>query len=286
MTSPLADLTHYAIQAHNTTPQSLKSKYHCHNPYAFSVLPLNHTDLPLKSLGHFLDVHRGDAFSRPLSPLILNSTIPLQHQEERSSLPFSCAPLAGLAITKMYVDGRPIAVASHPQKPTSPEPLVPSAVVRVAFRRSEREFHLRDTAEVFGHPCSASFMMGKYVIVDGDRGQDLGRIVSVSAFHEVPASGTSKLLEVKRSASIQELDRYEALRQDELKAVEYARHQSNRLFGLSMVIEDAEFQFDKQKLTLWYRVPERIYFVPLLKALNHYYRCRIWMERVEDAPGY
>lgn len=50
-------------------------------------------------------------------------------------------------------------------------------------------------------------------------------------------------------------------------------------------IVDATFQFDKNKLTLWYVSSERVYFVPLLKALNQRYRCRIWMERLPNSSG-
>ncbi|CCW63880.1 unnamed protein product [Phytomonas sp. EM1] len=50
---------------------------------------------------------------------------------------------------------------------------------------------------------------------------------------------------------------------------------------LSMVIVDAEYQFDKKKLTFFYQAQQRLDFRDLVRDLYKTFRARIWMELVE-----
>ncbi|KAG8348357.1 PSP1 C terminal conserved region [Trypanosoma vivax] len=52
--------------------------------------------------------------------------------------------------------------------------------------------------------------------------------------------------------------------------------------GLSMTIVDAEYQFDKNKLTFFYEAQQRMDFRELVRDLYKTFRARIWMEIVES----
>mmetsp|Transcript_17897 Transcript_17897/g.20452 ORF Transcript_17897/g.20452 Transcript_17897/m.20452 type:complete len:353 (+) Transcript_17897:127-1185(+) len=244
-------------------------------------------------------------FPVPISPFGSFSASPYQDAVEALSvpppMPKSTPSATPIGLTKVYVGGRPMAVpaqsavaaapSSLPCTPVTPareevvsEPALPKDItVTVTFRRNEAHFSVRDCRSVFGSSVRGrSQVMGRYVLVEGDRGDDLGRITAVS---DAAKDDVTRLPSVRRVATKDEINRFETTqRQEELRALEVAQQQAARFFGNeNLSIEDATFQFDKQKLTLWYRVPDRVYFVPLLKALNQAYRCRIWMERL-DGP--
>jgi hypothetical protein len=52
--------------------------------------------------------------------------------------------------------------------------------------------------------------------------------------------------------------------------------------GLPMRILDAEYQFDRKKLTLFYESPHRLDFRELVKDLYKCFRARIWMEPANE----
>jgi hypothetical protein len=247
----------------------------------------------------------------PSSPMLQSFSAPSPYAEAPQVLDTPIVVHTKQALTKVYVGGRPVAipsatqpvaevpaaptatvVAQHRESPrTSGAPSAPAAhrmpndaVVRIQFRRTESRFLLRDVAKKTAglNITSLKQLMDMHVVVDGDRGEDIGRIVYVDE-NGCEDSVPTKIPKVQRLASLEEVQRMEALRQDELRALEFAQQQAARLFPAEQLsIDDATFQFDKQKLTLWYRVPDRVYFVPLLKTLNQAYRCRIWMERIDD----
>lgn len=244
-------------------------------------------------------------FPTPMSPYGSFSASPYQDAVEALSvpppMPRATTSATPVGLTKVYVGGRPMAVPAQSATASSPtmvreprtqsspvaeelEPLLPKdIVVTVTFRRNEAHFAVHDSRAIFGSSVRGrSQVMGRYVLVEGDRGDDLGRITAVS---DAAKDDMSRLPSVRRVATKDEITRFETTqRQEELRALEVAQQQAARFFANEQLsIEDATFQFDKQKLTLWYRVPDRVYFVPLLKALNQAYRCRIWMERL-DAP--
>jgi len=141
-------------------------------------------------------------------------------------------------------------------------------------------------------------IIGTRVVVEGDRGVDLGCIIAVERSPTAdPAAAVAHISEEKekgrkqpkalqlvlRSATCGEIADDECLEADEVEATAYAQAQARRLLGSKLAIKAATFQFDRQKLTLHYTAAERVYFVPLLKSLNQRYHCRIWMEQLGGA---
>eukprot|EP00744_Colponema_vietnamica_P000817 GILI01001418.1.p1 GENE.GILI01001418.1~~GILI01001418.1.p1 ORF type:complete len:798 (+),score=273.31 GILI01001418.1:123-2396(+) len=213
-------------------------------------------------------------------------------------------------------------------EPVSAAPSLPDLiVVNVAFRRTAQQFIVRRASQLLGIPTEP-MLSGAHVMVEGDRGVDLGRITSIdrqASAELMAAAGTASPSEfgtlmnsvastvetpghnsnsyspnnssssrprpvcrlakypfVLRNATQEEVNNYHNVQVlEEARACQYAADQAARNLpeGAAEII-DCTFQYDRNKLTLWYMAPERVYFVPLLKVLNQRYRCRIWMERV------
>ena len=172
-------------------------------------------------------------------------------------------------------------------------------VAMVTFRTGAAvPFLIQDAARCFKESrLTRKTAVGVHVIVDGDRGIDLGtmsEVIPITEREPVSAAreynvnrgkrqrGPKILPLVIRLASCAEIAEFEMLEVDEAAALQYAQQHALKEFGADMLtISAATFQFDRQKLTLYFTAPERIFFVPLLKTLNQKYRCRIWMEHAE-----
>lgn len=122
---------------------------------------------------------------------------------------------------------------------------------------------------------------GQYVVVQGDRGIDVGVVVRVngdSTKTYVERTGPSG--NILRHATQREVDYWATdLKADESSAVDLCQQRVQRLH-LNMEVRFAEYQFDKKKLTFYYDAKSRVDFVQLLKELYREYGCRIWMEKM------
>jgi hypothetical protein len=143
--------------------------------------------------------------------------------------------------------------------------------------------------------------VGDYVIVEGDEGEDLGRIIqswvgasndpplinnnlgsnrNSGATNNVDSSGTPVYPEVIRHATSSEVQAMQTSQQSaEAKCLEVAKAKTKE-HQLPMSVVDAEFQFDRKKLTFYYEAAERVDFRELVRDLYRSYRARIWMCKV------
>lgn len=226
-----------------------------------------------------------------------------------SALQAPKSPTQGSAhLTKVYQNGRPVPtlreaygpgeVEEHPE-PLPPRPITGPVLASITFRRSSGKFLISDVATLV-RVSNRAELVGLHVFVDGDRGCDLGCITAIETATESdipkPAARSVKRRTdedeqptgtptVQRLATAEEVRRYQTTqRSDEQAALAFAVSQATKLLtsGPKLTIVDAVFQFDRNKLTLYYLSDERVYFVPLLKALNQQYKCRIWMERADE----
>ncbi|CBH17689.1 cell cycle sequence binding phosphoprotein (RBP45), putative [Trypanosoma equiperdum] len=123
---------------------------------------------------------------------------------------------------------------------------------------------------------------GEYVVVGGDRGEDIGLVTRTWAHDERDCGGEKKWAEgvgrVLRVASALEVSQLQGVQTElEDRAVEVAQKKVEE-HGLSMLIVDAEYQFDRKKLTFYYRAHQRLDFRVLVRDLYKTFRARIWME--------
>ncbi|KAJ8100024.1 PSP1 C-terminal conserved region-domain-containing protein [Lipomyces tetrasporus] len=147
---------------------------------------------------------------------------------------------------------------------------------------------------------------GDVVIVDADRGRDLGRVthvnISVETAHEIkiqqhkeqqfalqqnggeaPGQGESgpnpmtlQPKQIIRFAQPMEIQQLAKKKNDEDRALEICMQKVEER-GMVMHVLDSEYQWDRRKLTFFYSAPRRIDFRELVRDLFRVYKTRIWM---------
>ena len=153
-----------------------------------------------------------------------------------------------------------------------------SHLVEVAFKGNRKEFFLWDYPDP--PPLNAA------VIVDVDRGEDLGYIHALGELAQKRNGGCShgcgtSLPERKALRLATEKDR--GLSRDLTALNEDARHKAMervRANGLGMKLSDAEWQWDRKKLTLYFTADKRVDFRTLVRDLASMFRTRIELKQI------
>jgi cell fate regulator YaaT (PSP1 superfamily) len=124
------------------------------------------------------------------------------------------------------------------------------------------------------------------VIVDADRGEDLGRVYSTGELAQKRAAGVPHApgpdgveRRARRLATPDDVQRHDELRgQDEIarrRAME--RVKANNLL---MKLSDAEWQWDRRKLTIYFTAEKRVDFRNLVRDLAALFRTRIELKQI------
>lgn len=151
-------------------------------------------------------------------------------------------------------------------------------LIEVAFKGNRKDFFLWESDDP--PPLKAA------VIVDADRGEDLGIVHAHGELaqkrnagtpHGYGEAGTTK--KVRRLATpedVQRADEMRALNEDaRRRAME--RVKSN---ALVMKLSDAEWQWDRKKLTLYFTADKRVDFRTLVRELASMFRTRIELKQI------
>ncbi|KAH9920308.1 PSP1 C-terminal conserved region-domain-containing protein [Fomitopsis serialis] len=175
------------------------------------------------------------------------------------------------------------------------------------------EFKAGRTDLFYSTDVAPDIRAGDLVIVEADRGKDLGKVINdtitlaeVEAFqkqqklmnyadvHGTPTSPTAsappagKEINPKRiycKAQPQDTQVLATKLQDENKALELCRNKV-RQRKLPMEVVDAEYQWDRRKLTFYFVAEKRIDFRELVRELFRLYKTRIWMASLGGPGGY
>src|SRR5689334_10166383 len=153
-----------------------------------------------------------------------------------------------------------------------------NALIEVSFKGNRKEFFLWDGEEL---PA-----VHAPVIVDADRGEDLGYVHAIGELAEKRNAGVAHgfgqalpTKKVRRLASADDVRRLDEVRaQDDdarHKAVE--RVKANQLV---MKLSDAEWQWDRKKLTLYFTADKRVDFRNLVRELASLFRTRIELKQI------
>ncbi|HVD06575.1 MAG TPA: regulatory iron-sulfur-containing complex subunit RicT [Gemmatimonadaceae bacterium] len=151
-------------------------------------------------------------------------------------------------------------------------------LLEVAFKGNRHEF--------FYWEGDAPLSVGLAVVVEADRGEDLGRVHAAGdlatrryagvAHGRMVAEASRKVL---REAAADDLKREAQLRaEDEIarrKAMERVR-----AHGLVMKLTDAEWQWDRKKLTIYFSAEKRVDFRALVRELASMFRTRIELKQI------
>jgi hypothetical protein len=157
----------------------------------------------------------------------------------------------------------------------------------VEFKRGRTDvFHCNNnkTATATTGGEGTKYKEGDLVIVEADRGEDLGKITAIidtdTAYTSATTTTNKKL--ILRPASRSECNMLLDKHRDELKALSICQTKirQKRLDEIMEVL-DAEYQWDRKRLTFFYLSEDRIDFRDLVKDLFKIYKTRIWMCSVD-----
>jgi len=119
-----------------------------------------------------------------------------------------------------------------------------------------------------------------YVMVQAERGRDMGKIFRKTTKTDFETNSQHKYpLEILRKALDDELDKLESLRAAENEVIITTKELID-FRGLKMKLVDAEYQFDGNKLTIFFTADERVDFRELVKDLAASYRTRIELRQI------
>lgn len=127
---------------------------------------------------------------------------------------------------------------------------------------------------------------GQHVLVQADRGEDLGKVSAIGAVAERKCSSSSggcatptpekSVLRVARTEEVSKLDE---LREDEPRV----RAETRKLVArhrLKMKVTEAEWQFDRNKLIIYFTAEKRVDFRQLVRDLARTFRARIELKQI------
>jgi len=126
---------------------------------------------------------------------------------------------------------------------------------------------------------------GQHVIVEADRGEDLGEVTALGTIAERKCSSSGGCAtpvpekRVLRSARPDELGRAQSLRTDEQRVRIETRKLVER-HNLKMKVTEAEWQFDRNKLTIYFTAERRVDFRELVRDLARTFRTRIELKQL------
>ncbi|MDH5759209.1 MAG: regulatory iron-sulfur-containing complex subunit RicT [Gemmatimonadota bacterium] len=132
---------------------------------------------------------------------------------------------------------------------------------------------------------SLDLVPGGHVIVEADRGEDLGRVTAlgVVAARKCSTSGGCATptpdVKVLRVAGDDDVAKLESLRSDEARVRTETRKLVHR-HGLKMKVTEAEWQFDRNKLMIYFTAERRVDFRQLVRDLARTFRTRIELRQV------
>ncbi|HEX6251312.1 MAG TPA: regulatory iron-sulfur-containing complex subunit RicT [Gemmatimonadaceae bacterium] len=151
-------------------------------------------------------------------------------------------------------------------------------LIEVAFTGNRKEFFLWESDDP---PAPRAG-----VIVEADRGEDFGRVHATGELAEKRSLGCAhgcgssaparKALRLATATEVQQAEGLAKLNE------EARRHASQRVRaqGLVMKVSDAEWQWDRRKLTLYFTAEHRVDFRQLVRELAAQFRTRIELKQI------
>lgn len=143
-------------------------------------------------------------------------------------------------------------------------------ILEVSFK-GNKKVHYFNPKEIKVKP-------GDYVIVEADKGVDLGtvnklgRLVALSEIKGEPKN-------LIRKAVDEDMEKLKDNREKEAQAFLIAREKIKQ-HKLNMKLVDAEYQYDQNKLTFYFTSEKRVDFRELVKDLASKYRTRIELRQI------
>ena len=126
---------------------------------------------------------------------------------------------------------------------------------------------------------------GAHVIVEADRGEDLGEVSAIGVIAQRKCSSSGKCStptpekRIVRAARPDDIRRVESLRNDERRVCTETRKLVDK-HRLKMKVTEAEWQFDRNKLMIYFTAERRVDFRELVRDLARTFRTRIELRQI------
>jgi cell fate regulator YaaT (PSP1 superfamily) len=155
--------------------------------------------------------------------------------------------------------------------------------VEVRFKGTRKAF--------FAWPGEEPLRIGQAVIVEAERGRDLGHVTAVGDVAEKKCGGCSgcatgavaeepqPLKRVLQRAAAEDVKSHAEVRRSEEDARRKVM-QRVRAHALAMKVSDTEWQWDRNKLTIYFTAEKRVDFRALVRDLASNFRTRIELRQI------
>jgi cell fate regulator YaaT (PSP1 superfamily) len=152
-----------------------------------------------------------------------------------------------------------------------PSPAEHGFLVEVGFKGMRKAFFTCD---------DPSLRVGDWVMVEVERGRDVGRVKSLGGVARqkcgADAASAPPILRRAEQAEVQQLH---VLRADEERVRRKTREMVEQ-HNLRMKVSDAEWQWDRNKLTIFFTAEKRVDFRQLVRDLARTFRTRIELKQI------
>ena len=146
-------------------------------------------------------------------------------------------------------------------------------LVEIRFKYDRKGF--------FANSKNIKLHTGQYVIVEAEKGADIGRVAMFSIKPEDAYIKKEDIKKIVRSANNDDLKRLARVRKKEKDAKKkFLEALENQPFNMDLV--DAEYQFDGNKLTFYFMAEKRVDFRNFLKDLAQVFRTRIELRQINE----
>ena len=143
-------------------------------------------------------------------------------------------------------------------------------VLEIEFKGGRKAF--------YANPQEFPFSVGDLVIVQAEKGEDLGRIVNLGSLVDQRA-GDREYHHIIRKPSKDDLEKYKENQLLERDTFLDCRKRIEE-HGLNMKLVNVEYQFDRNKITFYFTSDNRVDFRALVRDLAGRYRTRIELRQI------
>ncbi len=131
---------------------------------------------------------------------------------------------------------------------------------------------------LYSNPQEFPFSVGDFVIVEADKGEDLGWVVNIGKMID-EKSKDEDYLKILRKPDKKNIIQLKENRELEKKAFQDCQKRIEN-HGLEMKLVDVEYQFDHKKITFYFTSDKRVDFRALVRDLAGHYKTRIELRQI------
>ncbi|HID95779.1 MAG TPA: hypothetical protein EYP53_06955 [Candidatus Latescibacteria bacterium] len=143
-------------------------------------------------------------------------------------------------------------------------------IYEIEFKGGRKEF--------FSNPQGIILRIGDYVVVQADRGEDIGMVAQIGE-PLIQQKKPGKRKEIIRKATQEDMAILRENKQKEKEAFKLYKEKIEE-HGLDMKAVDVEFQFDRSKICFFFTSERRVDFRGLVRDLAAAYKTRIEMRQI------